>query len=81
MESGQQSKGIIILSLLGTGETASLVLCPVLGPLVQEGGGYFGDGSVKDYCHGLLGHWPPKRVGLIGFDKEEVKGHPVEAYA
>jgi len=56
MESGQQSKGIIILSLLGTGETASLVLCPVLGPLVQEGGGYFGDGSVKDYCHGLLGH-------------------------
>lgn len=43
----------MILSLLGTGETASCILCPVLDPLVREGSGYIGDGSVKDYCGGL----------------------------
>lgn len=46
----------MILALLGTGETASLILCPVLGPLVQEGSGYIGHGSVKDRYDGLLGH-------------------------
>lgn len=44
------------LSLIGTGETAPLILCPVLGPLLQDGGGYIGDGSVKDCYDGLLGH-------------------------
>lgn len=43
----------MILSLLGTGETASCILCPVLDPLVREGSGYTGDGSVKDCCGGL----------------------------
>lgn len=46
----------MILSLIGTGETASLILCAVLGPLVQEAGGYTEDSLVKDYYYGLLGH-------------------------
>lgn len=43
------------LSLLVTAETTSLILCPELGPLVQEGGWYTADGSVKDCYNGLLG--------------------------
>lgn len=55
MENSQWGEGSMTLSLLVTAETTSLILCPELGPLVQEGGWYTADGSVKDFYNGLLG--------------------------
>lgn len=56
MERGQSSERSTVCSLRGTGETASLILCPVLGPRVKEGDGDIGGGSVKHCCDGLSGH-------------------------
>lgn len=46
----------VMICLYGIVETVSLILCPVLGPLVQEIGGHIGHGSMDDCQDGLLWH-------------------------